>query len=160
MDYPADIGKRKLRPAFIYILPVSALLLGGCIYILLRPETYGLVQWIISLGGPGDISSGLFSQYAPYFPDWFIYTLPNGLWAYSFSFLMWWLWSGRERSVLKYAWLASVPLLIFGFEISQYVGFIPGTFSIPDLISGSLGMVAGLLHVILLKNSKFMIYES
>lgn len=122
-----------------------AIFLGGLTYILLRPSEHvffgwmrlaGLDQWI----SPARSISLPFSQL---FPDWIIFSLPNMLWAFAYALLITNIWTG-SNSWLKYFWMASIPLLVLGFEILQYTGIIPGTFCIQDIVFGVSGLVLGI----------------
>lgn len=68
-------------------------------------------------------------------PDWILYSLPNGFWAFAYALLMTVI-RANQRSLLKYFWLGTVPLLVFGLEILQLTGTLPGTFCGLDLILG------------------------
>jgi hypothetical protein len=68
----------------------------------------------------------------------------NGLWAFAYALLITGIWSGSE-SWLKYFWMASIPVLVFGYEILQYFGTIPGTFCIQDLALGFGGLILGII---------------
>ena len=65
------------------------------------------------------------------------------------------IWSG-SNSWLKYFWMASIPLVVLGFEILQYAGLIPGTFCIQDIAFGVLGLVLGIfIGTIKTKNNNY-----
>jgi ABC-type lipoprotein release transport system permease subunit len=40
--------------------------------------------------------------------------------------------------------MASIPILVLGFEIMQIPGIIPGTFCIQDIALGLLGLLLGI----------------
>jgi len=136
------------RPYFLRLsifLSGLAIFIGGLIYILLRPSEHlffgwirlaGLDQWI----SPARSLSPLLGEL---FPDWIIFSLPNGLWAFAYALLITSIWSG-SRSWLKSFWMASIPILVLGFEILQIPGIIPGTFCIQDIAIGLLGLVLGI----------------
>ncbi len=124
--------------------PLLALVTGGFIYILLRPVEPVFFSWIRTIGlesllaaarGQPDPPRGLSS--------WMVYSLPNGLWAFAYTFLMISLWRS-SRSVVKYIWYLSIPLLVFGFEILQLSG-IRGTFCWNDILLGALGILTGVI---------------
>jgi len=122
-----------------------AIFSGGLIYILLRPSEHIFFGWIRLAGldhliSPARSLSPLLGQLIP---DWFIFSLPNGLWAFAYALLITIIWSG-SRSWLKYFWMASIPLLVLGFEILQYPGLIPGTFCIQDMVFGLAGLLLGI----------------
>jgi hypothetical protein len=77
-------------------------------------------------------------------PEWIVYSLPGGLWAFAYALMITTIWSG-SRSRLKSFWMVSIPLLVFGFEFLQYVRIIPGTFCFQDIALGMAGMIIGIL---------------
>lgn len=141
-----SIYLNPISQRIIYLLSVVSVLLGGIIYVLLRPvkpvffnllDFIGLEAWADSLRE----STVPISQY---FPDWFIYTLPNGLWAFGYTLLILTIWKGN-KSWIKYFWFTTIPLLVFGFEMMQYTGNIKGTFGFDDILSGLIGILLGIL---------------
>ena len=65
-------------------------------------------------------------------PNWFIFSLPDALWIYSFSMAMLYIWNGEvnKRSLF---WIIIASILgIFG-ELAQLFGLV-GTFDLMDLL--------------------------
>jgi hypothetical protein len=135
-----------------FLFSVFTIFSGGLIYILLRPEEPVFFDWFKSAG----LEDLLFKirQYSLsfnlYVPDWFIYSLPNGLWAFSYSVIITVIWWG-SKSHLKYFWIASIPVFNLGFEFMQYSGILRGTFCIPDMVFSVLGIIAGVTMGIIIK---------
>jgi len=132
-------------PSRLYIfLAVIAILLGGFIYIFLRPSEHVFFGWISTMGldnllnlaRQNSISQSL------HLPDWIVFALPNGLWAFAYALIITGIWSG-SKSWLKYFWMASIPLLVLGFEVLQYAGIIRGTFCLQDVLMGLAGILLG-----------------
>jgi hypothetical protein len=46
---------------------------------------------------------------------------------------------------LKYFWMTSIPVLVFGFEILQYAGVIPGTCCMQDMAMAGAGISIGFI---------------
>jgi hypothetical protein len=136
-------------------LSAIALLLGGIIYIFLRTSEYVFFRWINAVGLANWLNSARNqSQYLNlYFPDWILFSLPDGLWAFAYSLIITGIWSG-SRSVLKYFWMSSIPVLIIGFEVLQYTSFIKGTFCFQDIVFGMAGIITGIIIGIKLNKSK------
>jgi hypothetical protein len=127
-------------------LSAIALLAGGIIYILFRTSEPVFFNWIRAAGLDNWLSfarKGSLSL-TPYLPDWVVYSLPNGLWAFAYALLIIAIWS-NSKSLLKYFWMASIPILVLGFEILQLAGFIPGTFCIQDMALGIAGLTIGII---------------
>ncbi len=77
-------------------------------------------------------------------PGWFLYSLPNGLWAFAYALLISGVWAG-SCSPLRYLWFATIPLLVIGFECLQGTGVLDGVFSLIDLGFGFTGLLFGIL---------------
>jgi len=123
-----------------------ALLLGGMIYFLFRASEPVFLKWI---PGPGIASwFGLVRQSSVSFsrslPEWIVFSLPNGLWAFAYSLLITGIWAG-SKSWLRIFWMASIPVLVLGFELLQLTGTIPGIFCVHDMAFGIAGLIIGIL---------------
>jgi hypothetical protein len=129
----------------VFLVFVFAIFSGGLIYILLRPAEPVFFEWFTSVG----LEDFLFNirQYSLSFnrhvPEWFIYSLPNGLWAFAYSLFTTVVWR-KSKSPMKYFWMGTIPLLIYGFEGLQYFQVIPGTFCTHDLLMGTFGLMTGI----------------
>ena len=76
---------------FTYILHFSTLLIGSLIYIFFRSETLVLFTWIGYFENIHEFVyylRGYTVELAIYFPLWFIYSYPDGMWVYSYVFLL------------------------------------------------------------------------
>jgi hypothetical protein len=122
-----------------------ALLLGGIIYILFRVSEPLFFQWIRAAGSDKwfDIARQNLLPLGQHLPEWIVFSLPNGLWAFAYALLITGIWSG-SKSWLRYCWIASIPLLVLGYEVLQFPGIIPGTFSIQDIALGITGLTSGI----------------
>ena len=142
---------------FCFVFSFLALFTGGIIYMLLRPSEAEFFNWLSFTGIEKwihlvRIKTGLLKQY---FPEWFVYSLPDGLWAFAYSLIIITIWT-NSKSKLKYLWLTSIPVLVLGFEILQYTGILKGTFSTGDILFGILGMTGGyIIGVKLLKSYSY-----
>lgn len=84
-------------------------------------ETLGLDRFIYSL-------RNFTMTLKPNLPSWTYYSLPDGLWVYSFTSALLILWKGKAN-----LWLL-VPLFTGTFaEIAQGIKILPGTFDMLDL---------------------------
>lgn len=117
----------------IIIKIILPLFLGGLIYILFRTTSLYMFTWFDFLGIRHivDFFRQEFLQIKLW--DWIIYSLPNGLWLYSFINLFLFIW---ENQICKINLILIVipPVFGIGSEIAQYYGFIHGTFDYVDLI--------------------------
>lgn len=153
----ASLFSRTYSHRLYIFLSGFAIFIGGLIYILLRPSEHLFFGWISQAGLASWISPArsLSPVLGQLFPDWIVYSLPNGLWAFAYTLLITTIWSG-SKSWLKYFWMASIPLLVLGFEMLQFPGLIPGTFCIQDMVFGVLGLVLGIfVGTIKTKNNNY-----
>jgi hypothetical protein len=131
----------------IYIcLSAFALLAGGFIYIIFRSSEPLFFSWINSTRAIHwiNIIRNSSLSLSKVLPEWIVYSLPDGLWAFSYSLLITGIWS-RSKSLLRYFWFASIPLLVLGFEFLQFSRLIPGTFCLQDIALGIAGIFIGIL---------------
>ena len=126
------------------IFSALALLFGAIIYICLRINEPVFFDWADRLGLGSWLEqlriAGQNMQYKP--PSWVIYSLPNGLWAFAYALIISTIWSG-ERSWLRLFWMATIPVIVWGFELLQILRAIPGTFCLIDLAFGTIGLLLG-----------------
>lgn len=127
------------------LLVLVALLVGAIIYIFMRqhePKFFalfteiGLDNWINSVRQDTLYSSSTL-------PNWVVFSLPNGLWAFAYSLIITTIWA-ESKSKIRYFWLATIPVLVLGFEVLQLTETIRGTFCIQDMVSGIVGIIIGI----------------
>lgn len=142
----------------LYIcLATLALIFGGIIYMLFRASEPIFLSWTYTfgLGHWQNIARHHFLSLGPHLPKWFVYSLPNGLWAFGYALLITNIWSG-STSRTRYLWMATIPILVLGYELLQYPGIIPGTFCKQDIFLGVAGLIIGItLQPILTKFKKY-----
>ncbi len=143
----------KIRNYIFLLLPALALILGGCIYMYLRPSEHVFFRWLRIIGLENLLSPNSRPTTNLLFPDWFVYSLPNGLWAFAYASLITWIWAGN-KSWIRIIWMVSVPLAVFGFEMFQYFNIIRGTACLQDLVAGLLGICLGIIVGKLTNTSK------
>ena len=85
-----------------------------------------------------------------HFPNWFLYSLPDGLWLFSYLSVLLAVWD-NVISKHNIHWLLLVPMIAIFSEIGQLFEIVPGTFDIFDLIFYLLGTV---LPILIFTNSK------
>ena len=128
------------------MLSIFALSLGGIIYIFFRPSEHVFFAWIRAVGLSHWLTLARESSITSVLPlpELFVYSLPGGLWAFAYALLITIIWGG-SRSWLRYLWMASIPILVLGYEVLQYAMIIPGTFSMPDIVIGITGLLIGII---------------
>jgi hypothetical protein len=130
----------------IILLSVVSVFLGGLIYVFFRPSEPIFFNWFNSLGVGNylDFIREKSTVISPFMPEWIVFSLPNGLWAFAYTLLIICVWQG-SKSFVKYFWFVSIPVLIFGAEFLQLSGNLPGTFCWNDILSGGAGIIAGVI---------------
>jgi hypothetical protein len=136
----------------LIFLSILSILFGGVIYIAFRSSSIILFKWIdyIMLIDPVENLRIVTLPYNEYLPDWFLYSLPDGLWMFSYSCIVLVIW---ERKITKYSllWLLSLPMISILFEVLQYYDYFNGTFDIIDIIFYIFG---SLLPILINKKTK------
>jgi len=141
-----------LFKGYVYFYGLSAVILGGLIYLLFYPADIYLYHWleIINLDKIIHLVRNYTLQAYPYMPEWIVFSLPNGLWAFAYAIIITYLWWSKI-SPFKYFWLSSIFALGIGYELLQYLEVIPGVFCYYDLflcLAGvSLGMIMGVNYL-------------
>jgi hypothetical protein len=140
--YPFCQSRRPLLLAF------SAILVGGTLYVFIRPAHSIFFEWL-TLIGFGDLLESLRQHsmtLTPLLPKWVYYSLPQGLWAFAYALIIAGIWK-YQRTWISYLWLSTIPLLVIGFEGLQYAGVVRGTYCLQDLLFGMGGIVLGAILI-------------
>jgi hypothetical protein len=116
------------------ILSLLILCIGGLIYIGLRDKSLLMFDWFNHLGISQhvEIFRGLFNSEGVY--GWVKNSLPDGLWLFSYMFLVDAIWNG-SKSISAYIFIYYLPILALVSEFSQYFGLVPGVFDWIDVAS-------------------------
>ena len=130
----------------LIFLSILSILLGGVIYIAFRSSSIILFKWIdyIVLIDPVENLRIVTLPYKEYLPKWFLYSLPDGLWMFSYSCIVLVIW---KRKITKYSllWLLSLPMISILFEVLQYYNYFNGTFDIVDIFFFLMGSLLPIL---------------
>lgn len=128
---------------------VTTLLLGGLIYILFRQETLQMFGWFDSINLLGIISElrELTIPMKKYLPEWFIYSLPDGLWVFSYVSGLMLVWDNHINKS-NFFWIILIPFLSLSSEFVQFYNLIPGTF---DLMDMTFYLIGAVLPIIIFK---------
>ena len=139
-----------------YILHFLTLSIGSLIYIFFRSDTLVLFTWI---GYFENIYEFVFClreytvDLATYFPTWFIYSFPDGMWVSSYIFLLLMIFDFKiKRNNIFLIFL--IPIIGLFSEFGQYFGLVSGTFDFIDVL---LYLVCSLIPFLILK--KIIKYE-
>lgn len=77
-------------------------------------------------------------------PDWFLFSLPDGLWIFSYTSLVLLIWRNKINRE-NFFWIAIIPILIILSELGQLFNIVPGTFDLIDVLLYSLGAILPIL---------------
>jgi hypothetical protein len=108
-------------------------LIGGLLYVSFRSKSIRLFSWCETIGLSNYISiiRSVINPYKESIPNWVYYSIPDGLWMYSFTSSYMMLWQ-KDIYYGKY-WLSFPFVFGWGIELSQGLGIIQGTFDVIDL---------------------------
>lgn len=130
---------------YSYFTAFLAVVTGGAIYILFRPVEPLFFSWANEVGA-GNMLSNIRRFTLPlkgYIPEWILFSLPNGLWAFAYVLILATIWSG-SKSGLRYLWYATIPVLVLGYELLQLTEILTGTFCLLDFAFGLAGIIIGI----------------
>lgn len=125
-------GMISLSKRILFLHTVLPLALGGMIYILFRSQrlliSVQLAPFLdcLSIGAIRNLLSPLG------LPEWFLFSLPDGLWLYSLVFALLWVWQNSSW-LIRTIWAATGVFLGVGWELGQALALVPGTFDPIDL---------------------------
>lgn len=122
------------------ILSLLILCVGGLIYIGFRDKSLLMFTWFNHLGLTEHIGTvrNIFNSEGVY--GWVKNSLPDGLWLFSYMFLVDVIWNG-SKSVTSHVFIYYLPLLALLSEILQYWGVVPGVFDWIDVASYLLAIL-------------------
>ena len=114
---------------------IITLLIGGLIYVLFRTSSLLMFSWYKTIG-LGGILKGLRKSTIP---EWILFSLPDGLWIFSYVSLILLIWK-NSVSLKNIFWILIIPILAIGSELGQFFGVLTGTFDLTDLMLYIFGM--------------------
>jgi len=114
---------------FTLLLSLLFLFIGGSLYLMYRSDSLVMFGWCKTLG-IYDMVINLRPKES--LKGWIVYSLPDGLWLFSYILLMGSIWNFN----LKRSFYASAPLIVIaiGSELLQIPEWVPGTFDVVDLL--------------------------
>jgi len=127
----------RIIKIIVLSLPV---ILGGLIYLIFRNESLIMFSWIEYLSMSNEINTIQNFRNIISFPKWFIYSLPDGLWIFSYTAISLEVWKHSINNQNIF-WIFSIPVIAVLSEFLQLSKIIPGTFDPADLIFYFLGII-------------------
>jgi len=133
---------------------VFTLLLGCFIYISFRQDTLIMFNWLDRINILEVISDyRLFTlPLAENLPTWFLYSLPDGLWLFSYLAVLLAVWN-NTISKDNIHWILLAPAIAVLIEFGQLFSIVSGTFDILDLAFYLIGTV---FPILIFTNSKII----
>jgi len=133
------------RTILVIVNVILPLVLGGLIYISFRSVNLIMFGWFDSIGIHGLIYKirELLTPFKRNIPKWIYFSLPDGLWVYSFSSVLILIW--RDKLKVAIAWLMIPFTSGCLVELAQFIKIFPGTFDVMDLIMTLSGITLSLL---------------
>jgi hypothetical protein len=134
-----DILTMKKLQLFIHLLSICA---GGLIYICFRSSDLMMFRWFDYLHCSDAISQirNISNVYKIENSDWLIYSLPDGLWMFSFTTIILYIWRNTINRK-NFAWIIIMPIIAFCTEICQKYDLINGTYDTNDLFAYLFGFI-------------------
>ena len=120
------------------------LFVGGMIYLIFRPTWLLMFEWINIIHMSGFVE-GL-RQLGLHLPEWAKYSLPDGLWTFSYTLCIGCIWDFELRKCWTY--LILLFSIVITDEILQLFHYVPGSFDILDLLFYISFFLLGLFYII------------
>lgn len=121
---------------------ILSLISGTLIYLLFRTSSLRVFSWL-DFFGISFINNKFRIKALSVngnFPEWFLFSVPDGLWIFSYICLMLFIWKS-EITFKNMLWISIIPLIAIGSEVSQIFGWVSGTFDFYDVIFYILGSI-------------------
>ena len=111
------------------------IMLGAGIYSLWRSQRLLVFTWYgwLGLQAPLLALRDKLAGVRHFLPDSVLYSLPDALWVYSFTYLMQLVWFRHSRSFGRSFWVFLPVSLAVGAETGQLFKVVPGTFDLMDI---------------------------
>jgi hypothetical protein len=142
-----EVNSRQaaLRVVANVVLPI---LLGTLIYVIWRPLGLRVFQWADAVGIHAPVAALRLhgSRVRPHVPDFVLFSLPDGLWAYGFVASLCIIWPVPRPPAFR-VWALLAAAAILGPEVAQGFGIVPGTFDVADLLASFFGICLALMIV-------------
>jgi hypothetical protein len=119
---------------------LTPLFIGGLLYVLLRSTTIRMFEWFSLIGLEDAIQFARISvfEFKNDLPKWVYFSLPDGLWIYSFTSAILINWDNDNQKTK--IWLLIPFATGILIEILQAFKLFSGTFDIMDLTFSILGI--------------------
>lgn len=127
-----------------YLISSLSLLSGGLIYICYRPLSLAIFS-TMRLSDSSVLLQFIRDNAPKGLPEWIVYNLPDGLWAFSYSIFIGAIWNFECPKCIPIAMI--IPCVGIVSEIMQFFNILPGVFDLRDFIMYLIGGFAGVLYI-------------
>ena len=134
---------------YIFFEVLLPLFLAAVLYLLLRPVDTVIYKIAALFGADDFINVIRESVNVSDFPEWFVYSLPGGLWLLSFQNTITWIKRFRGRWLIHSVLLASLSGI--GLELLQVLNVTDGVFDWVDVLFYCFATLLSLSNVWLVK---------
>ena len=134
---------------YIFFEVLLPLFLAAVLYLLLRPIDTVIYKIAALFGADDFINVIRESVNVSDFPEWFVYSLPGGLWLLSFQNTITWIKRFRGRWLIHSVLLASLSGI--GLELLQVLNVTDGVFDWVDVLFYCFATLLSLSNVWLVK---------
>ncbi|MCK5215926.1 MAG: hypothetical protein KAR05_11320 [Candidatus Omnitrophica bacterium] len=127
------MNKKKLIQILIHVL--VPIFIGSLIYLMFRNSSLLVFNWIDFCGAKPFIFAARNNVLIlrKYIPDFFLYSLPDGIWVYSCTFALLIIWKNCLNNLYGFFWIFIPLLCSLGAEFLQLFGMVEGTFCLFDI---------------------------
>jgi hypothetical protein len=127
---------------FIFLHVLAPILVGCLIYTLWRKPTLLVFYWYHCVGLDGVINAWRLAAepIRSWLPNWFLFSLPDGLWVYAITSFMAALWFNAPKQYVWF-WTYIGAALAIGGEFGQSIGLVQGAYDTTDVIFYVAGLV-------------------
>jgi hypothetical protein len=140
LKFPMSMTIEKNKIKLVVLNCITPLLLGGLIYIMFRSTTLRMFEWFSLIGLEDAIQSARTSvfEFKNYLPKWAYFSLPDGLWIYSFTSAILIYWDNDNQKTKRWLLIPFTTGILI--EILQAFKLFPGTFDYLDLTFSIFGL--------------------
>ena len=141
----AKVSNKK----YIFFEVILPLLIAALLYLLLRPVDTVIYKIVSVLGGDTFVHSLRAGIDVSVLPEWFVYSLPGGLWLLAFQNTITWIKRFKGRWLIHFVILASFSGI--GLELLQALHLTDGVFDWVDVLFYGFATLLSLSNVWLVK---------
>ena len=106
--------------------------IGGFIYLAFRSTSLKMFEWCRQLGVYNYILQIRNALHSINLNDFFLFSLPDGLWVTAYIIIVDFIWCKNCR--MQLLWGCLLPVVGLCSELLQGLGFVNGTFDVMDIL--------------------------